>query len=89
MPRYYVNKSAQDSARLEHEVHAYPALLINCPYSAPILNRVDLGYHDECSTAMKRARELGYAPVNGCRHCCSACHTGSEEIASRGREGGC
>ena len=67
MQRYYVNKNAQSGG--EHEVHT-----TGCPTPPNLENRVSLGEHASCRTAVVKAREI-YANVDGCKHCCLACHT--------------
>lgn len=67
MPRYYVNSNAQSNG--DHEVH-----LETCSHLPNELNRVDLGYHQNCATAVQAAKRL-YTKSNGCYYCCNACHT--------------
>lgn len=73
MPRYYVNKNAQTNDNYENEVHRTDEL--NCLRPAAQHNRVDLGLHDTCHTAVTKAKNLGYK-ANGCYYCANACHTG-------------
>lgn len=68
MANFYVNTVPQAGG--EHEVH----LAAGCPYPAHPENRRSLGWHDSCHDAVAAARLL-YAEVDGCRHCCPACHT--------------
>ena len=65
--RYYVNKNAPNG---DHEVHT-----TGCPKPPLEENRISLGLHDHCRTAVADAKKL-YAHVNGCYYCCNPCHTG-------------
>lgn len=67
MKKYYVNKNAQ--ANGDHEVHTD-----GCDYLPEVYNRIDLGNHTNCVTAVVKAKEH-YAKSNGCYYCCNACHT--------------
>ena len=48
--RYYVNKKAQSNG--DHEVHKE-----SCFYLPSPLNRIDLGEHQNCSTAVTEAKK--------------------------------
>ena len=65
---YCVNKNAQNTG--EHEVHK-----ISCtsPYLPDEENRIHLGRHADCHSAVRKAREI-YNNVDGCYHCCRPCH---------------
>lgn len=65
---YYVNRNAQPNG--DHEVHT-----TGCPVPPEFHNRIDLGYHLTCYTAVQAAKQH-YRQSNGCRFCCPACHTG-------------
>jgi hypothetical protein len=67
MRKYYVNKNTQSNG--EHEVH-----MEGCSYLPKPENRIDLGNHYSCQTAVKAARNY-YYNSNGCYYCCLACHT--------------
>ena len=67
MSRYYVNMNAQTNG--DHEVHR-----TGCAWVPKVENRIYLGEHDSCYTAVAKAREF-YLQVNGCFHCSFACHT--------------
>ncbi len=67
MPRYYVNKNAQDNG--DHEVHQE-----GCSRLPLAHNRLDLGIHFTCQTAVTEARRH-YRQSNGCFYCANACHT--------------
>src|SRR5690606_26723415 len=74
MPDYCVNKTAQSNG--DHEVHDLtPGACHRLPEA---WNRLDLGYHSECSSAVRKAKET-YRQSNGCYHCCRACHTASSQ----------
>ncbi|MBZ4188860.1 hypothetical protein [Niabella beijingensis] len=64
---YYVNKNAQSNG--DHEVHDQ-----NCAGLPAIENRIYLGVHDSCHTAVREAKNH-YTQVNGCKYCCPSCHT--------------
>lgn len=69
MPQYYINKNAQ--ANGDHEVHSDP-----CSFMPAPANRVDLGYHASCHTAVADAkRRWPQDRINGCYYCSTACHT--------------
>ena len=70
MPYYIVNRNAQ--ANGDHEVHNRTA---GCSYMPAPANRKDLGAHNDCRGAVRKARET-YSKANGCYYCCNACHTG-------------
>lgn len=65
MPKYYVNRNEDD--RGHHEVHKE-----GC-HRMPN-NRMDLGNHSSCHTAVAQAR-LSYSTADGCKICSSECHT--------------
>lgn len=68
MEKYFVNKNAQVNG--DHEVHTS-----NCSFVPIAENRIDLGYHTSCHSAVRKAKEY-YSKSNGCYYCCRACHTG-------------
>ncbi|MEN9998487.1 MAG: hypothetical protein RI922_1477 [Bacteroidota bacterium] len=65
--RYYVNKKAQSNG--DHEVHKE-----SCFYLPSPLNRIDLGEHQNCSTAVTEAKKH-FKQSNGCKTCSKPCHT--------------
>jgi len=69
MNQFCVNKNAQAGG--EHEVHNVTSL---CPYLPDPLNRLDLGMHQNCSTAVSKAKRT-YPNSDGCYYCARACHT--------------
>lgn len=66
MEKYYVNKNPQSTG--EHEVHK-----ATCNHLPDFYNRIDLGYHLDCKSALQEARKHFYN-VDGCAYCCPACH---------------
>lgn len=70
MPNYCVNRQAQVNG--DHEVHDLtPGVCFRLPNPE---NRVDLGYHPNCQSAVRQAKN-SFWQSNGCVHCCRACHT--------------
>lgn len=67
MAKYYVNKNAQSNG--DHEVHT-----TGCSYLPNPENRIDLGDHLSCSSAVQKAKQY-YNQVNGCYYCSKSCHT--------------
>lgn len=67
MKYYCVNKNAQQNG--DHEVHA-----VGCSFYPAEDNRIGLGQHQNCSTAVLAAQKH-YSQVNGCYYCANACHT--------------
>lgn len=67
MPSYYVNKNPQSDGY--HEVHT-----TGCPHPPNPENRVSLGIHISCKSAVTAAKKL-YPKSDGCAHCCKSCHT--------------
>jgi hypothetical protein len=70
MPSYCVNKNAQNNG--DHEVHDLTlGACIRLPESH---NRLNLGYHINCQSAVREAKNF-YRQSNGCYYCCPSCHT--------------
>lgn len=67
--RYYVNTNAQPNG--DHEVHKDDP---HCPTPAAPSNRLYLGEHSSCQTAIQVAMQT-YPSANGCRWCSLECHT--------------
>lgn len=67
MAQYFVNRNAQ--ANGDHEVHANTCIYLPLP-----ANRLDLGLHLSCASAVAQAK-LTYRQSNGCRTCSYPCHT--------------
>jgi hypothetical protein len=65
--KYYVNNESQFNG--DHEVH-----IESCIYYLKIKSKTYLGEHESCKEAV-RAAEKFRPQVNGCVHCCRACHT--------------
>ncbi|PXY44305.1 hypothetical protein [Flavobacterium hydrophilum] len=65
MKNYYVNNNAQLNG--DHEVHTS-----DCIYLPS--NRKSLGQFSDCKPAVTEAKKT-YSKSNGCKTCCSACHT--------------
>lgn len=69
MPNYCVNKNAQPTG--EHEVHNLDA---SCHHLPEYSNRLALGSHFDCQSALREARKH-YDNVDGCAYCCPSCNT--------------
>jgi len=67
MAQYYVNRVAQING--DHEVHTS-----TCVYLPSLQNRVDLGMHAGCASAVTQAKRH-FRQSNGCRWCSPVCHT--------------
>ena len=65
MPRYYVNREQQNNG--DHEVHVDSCSVLPS-------NRIDLGIHDTCKEAVKKAKTY-YTQSNGCYWCSRPSHT--------------
>lgn len=70
MPTYIVNKNAQSTG--EHEVHNQDA---PCGSMPDLASRIPLGWHADCSSAVREANNRGYKPADGCANCAPSCHT--------------
>lgn len=68
MPRYYVNKNAQDSG--DHEVHT-----TGCSHMPDLDNCYYLGIYTNCRPAVRAASHY-FDQVDGCFYCCNECNTG-------------
>lgn len=68
MAHYCVNKNAQENG--DHEVHK-----VGCSWYPNEENRVSLGTHDTCYTAVIEAMNH-FPKSNGCAHCSPDCNTG-------------
>lgn len=67
MPKYYVNKNAQDNG--DHEVHT-----TGCAWLPAKENQLYLGVFASCRPAVREA-EKHYTQTNGCFYCSNECHT--------------
>jgi hypothetical protein len=65
--QFHVNKNAQSTG--EHEVHQN-----GCSHQPDLKNRKALGSCVSCRGAITKAKQY-YDNVDGCKYCCSACHT--------------
>ena len=70
MPEFCVNTNAQPGSN-DHEVHDLSA---DCDYYPEPANRLSLGNHSSCSSAVDAAKKY-YDDVNGCYYCANDCHT--------------
>lgn len=68
MAMYHVNRNPQQPGG-EHEVHEN-----GCSNQPEPENRVALGYHADCHSAVRKAKEH-YTNVDGCYYCSRPCHT--------------
>lgn len=67
MSRFCVNTN------YDHEVHNLDASP-PCGHLPNQANRLSLGEHQNCSTAVQKAQRT-YSSANGCFYCATACHT--------------
>ena len=67
MAKYYVNNNSQ--ANGDYEVHKD-----DCLYLSIIVSKEDLGFYDNCFSAVRKAKTI-HPNSNGCYHCCNICHT--------------
>lgn len=75
MNKYILNKKRQTLERGgDYEVHNADM----CKHLPEAINWIELGYYTECKPAVIRAK-LNYPShaqdINGCRWCCTSCHT--------------
>ncbi len=71
MSKFIINQNVQ--ANGDYEVHN---LTTGCSFMPYPQNRVDLGEHLNCFSAVLAAkRRWPNARINGCYYCCNACHT--------------
>ena len=66
MANYYVSRAQKNG---DHEVHEG-----GCRHLPSSEGRVYVGTFSDCMDAVREARKF-YSRVDGCRECCSACHT--------------
>lgn len=64
---YYLNATVGENG--EHEVHKS-----DCSWLSLIKNKVNLGLHRTCESAITKAKSLGYSTADGCEHCSPDCH---------------
>ena len=71
MATYCMNRQAQPNG--DHEVHN---LNVGSRCLPATHNRIPLGQHPTCQSAVAAARNLyPAARINGCYYCANACHT--------------
>ncbi len=68
MRRYYINRNAQ--ANGDQEVHT-----TRCSHPPNTDNRVPLGNHATCRSAIQEARRRGFPRADGCAYCSPDCHS--------------
>jgi hypothetical protein len=69
MPNYFVNQNPQPDGY--HEVHVDDN---SCPHPPLHVNRVPLGWHSNCQSAVAAAKQR-YILSDGCAYCVPNCHT--------------
>lgn len=71
MSFYIVNKNAQRTG--EHEIHLRDG---GCGHMPLPENRIDLGWHEGCHSAVKSAKNTYPShEFDGCAYCVPVCHT--------------
>lgn len=77
MPNYIVNTTKQydKNGTLYYEVHQSPRTNCSSPDYPASYNQNDLGWHIDCSSAIIKAKRLGYTNADGCYYCCNDCHS--------------
>lgn len=71
MANYCVNSNPQPSSG-DHEVHILDGTCTRLPNPE---NRVALGDHLNCQSAVEAAKKI-YPSSDGCYYCCEECNTG-------------
>ena len=66
MPEYVMNKNSQSNG--DHEVH-----VITCTRLPDPENRLSLGIHYSCASAVERAKRIDLK-ADGCFYCSPECH---------------
>jgi hypothetical protein len=76
MSKYILNKNQQDSqSGKNYEVHNEDS---NCSKLPNLENRISLGYHQNCESAIRKAKETRPEwkyDIDGCFYCAKDCHT--------------
>ena len=67
MAAYYVNTVPQYNG--DHEVHT-----LGCPHPANLENRLQLGDHPNCQSAVRAAKLYYPMTADGCYWCSNSCH---------------
>ena len=83
MPNYCVNRNL-DSQKKHHEVHRldkhvrkfYDNKFDYCHVLPKLENRISLGDHTGCKTAVAQAKQQHYSNSDGCYYCANECNTG-------------
>lgn len=71
MPSFILNRNQQPNG--DNEVHNTTT---GCSWMPSPENQIGLGYHASCHSAVQQAKTTyRNARINGCIHCCEACHT--------------
>jgi len=71
MYKFIVNKNSDEKGL--HEVHQENI----CNHLPLLENRVDLGSHSNCTSALQKVRQLNpNLRFDGCAYCAPSCHTG-------------
>lgn len=71
MPTFVMNRHRQANGDLE--VHNKTT---GCTFMPLPENQIDLGVHPTCHGAVLQAKRMYHNErINGCKYCCSACHT--------------
>lgn len=71
MPNFIVNKNAQSDGY--HEVHNLDA---GCSFLPLPQNQISLGYHHDCTSAIRDAKARYPTHLfDGCYYCTPNCHT--------------
>lgn len=73
MLKYYINENQQSNG--DYEVHVDDN---TCPHPADDTNKIDLGFHSDCQSAVTKAKTMfpqHSHQINGCYWCCRPCHT--------------
>lgn len=65
---YYVNDTLSNDN--DHEVHEE-----TCYWLGITKSKSYVGYHNNCASAVRQAKEQHYWNSNGCKHCSPLCHT--------------
>lgn len=69
MAQYHLNRNTQKTG--ENEVHRS-----DCGYIPRFENRISLGEHFDCQSAVDEARrQEPFWTIDGCAYCCPTCHT--------------
>ncbi len=67
---YRMNKNTDNNPGGNNEVHNE-----TCRHYSQLVNYLDLGYHSNCYSAVRKAKSLGYPKADGCKVCSPECHT--------------